>query len=101
MEPVRTPLLATNEEGYLKNYLEWTQEWAENVAAQYHIHLTPKHWDVLRWLRQKQAEEVRLTIRKVGASGIVDIKQFYELFPGGPLKVSSKIAGIPKPVSCF
>lgn len=101
METLQAPLLATNEEGYLKNYQEWTKEWAENVAAQYHIQLTPQHWDVLNWLRQKQAEDVKLTIRKVGASGIVDIKHFYELFPGGPLKVSSKIAGIPKPVSCI
>jgi tRNA 2-thiouridine synthesizing protein E len=101
METMQAPLLATNEEGYLKNYQEWTKEWAENVAAQYHIQLTPKHWDVLNWLRQKQAEDAKLTIRKVGASGIVDIKHFYELFPGGPLKVSSKIAGIPKPVSCI
>jgi tRNA 2-thiouridine synthesizing protein E len=56
---------------------------------------------VLNWLRAKQADGVALSIRKVGNSGIVDIKQFYQLFPGGPLKISSKIAGIPKPVSCI
>ena len=93
--------LATNEEGYLKNYKEWNKEWANEIAAQYNIDLTPKHWEVLNWLRQKQAENVALSIRKVGNSGLVDIKQFYALFPGGPLKVSSKIAGIPKPVSCI
>ena len=41
-----------------------------------------------------------LTIRRVGKSGIVDIKGLYKLFPGGPLKYSSKFAGIPKPASC-
>lgn len=101
METMNATPLATNAEGYLKNYNEWTKEWAEDVAAQYGITLTPKHWGVLNWLRQKQAEDVKLNIRKVGNSGIVDIKQFYELFPGGPLKISSKIAGIPKPVSCI
>jgi tRNA 2-thiouridine synthesizing protein E len=101
METLQVPVLATNEEGYLKNYKEWTKEWAEDVAAKYNIQLSDKHWAVLNWLRQKQAEDVKLTIRKVGTSGLVDIKQFYELFPGGPLKVSSKIAGIPKPVSCI
>lgn len=101
METLVNTQLATNEEGYLKNYKEWTEDWAKELAAQYSIELTPKHWEVLNWLRQKQAENVALSIRKVGNSGLVDIKQFYALFPGGPLKVSSKIAGIPKPVSCI
>lgn len=93
--------LATNAEGYLLDYKQWTREWAQEVARANNIALTDKHWEVLNWLRQKQAEGVALTIRKVGNSGIVDIKQFYQLFPGGPLKISSKIAGIPKPVSCI
>jgi len=98
---VNVPVLATNEEGYLKNYKDWTEQWAIDVAASNGIKLTDKHFQVIRWLRQKQDEGVALTIRKVGHSGIVDIKQFYQLFPGGPLKLSSKIAGIPKPVSCI
>jgi len=98
---VNVPVLATNEEGYLKNYKDWTEQWAIDVAAGNGIQLTDKHFQVIRWLRQKQDEGVALTIRKVGHSGIVDIKQFYQLFPGGPLKLSSKIAGIPKPVSCI
>lgn len=98
---VNEPALATNEEGYLKNYKEWTEQWAVNVASGYGITLSDKHWAVLNWLRRKQEEGVALTIRKVANSGLVDIKQFYQLFPGGPLKISSRIAGIPKPVSCI
>lgn len=93
--------IEVNEEGYMKNPSQWTKDWANKVAAEYGIGLTDKHFEVLNWLREKQAEGVALNIRKVGKSGIVDIKQFYQLFPGGPLKVSSKIAGIPKPVSCI
>lgn len=93
--------IEVNEEGYMKNPAQWTIEWATHVAAEYGIILTDKHKEVLNWLRNKQAEGVALSIRKVGQSGIVDIKEFYQLFPGGPLKVSSKIAGIPKPVSCI
>ncbi|MCU0383875.1 MAG: TusE/DsrC/DsvC family sulfur relay protein [Cyclobacteriaceae bacterium] len=95
------PTLQVNEEGYLKNYQDWNRDWASEIAQQYNISLTPKHWDVLNWLRAKQAEGTALSIRKVGNSGIVDIKEFYALFPGGPLKISSKIAGIPKPASCI
>ncbi|HEX8041274.1 MAG TPA: TusE/DsrC/DsvC family sulfur relay protein [Chryseosolibacter sp.] len=101
METVINSTLATNEEGYLKDSKQWTEEWARSVAALHAITLTEKHWQVLRWLRQKQEEGLPLTIRKVANSGLVDIKQFYQLFPGGPLKISSKIAGIPKPVSCI
>lgn len=90
-----------NEEGYLKDPTQWTEELAQDIANEYNIILTPKHFEVINWLRQKHMDGVALNIRKVGNSGIVDIKQFYQLFPGGPLKVSSKIAGIPKPVSCI
>ncbi len=101
METIFNSSLSTNEEGYLKNAKEWTEEWARSVAASHGITLTEKHWEVLRWLRQKQEQGLSLTIRKVANSGLADIKQFYQLFPGGPLKISSKIAGIPKPVSCI
>ncbi len=90
-----------NEEGYLKKVSDWTPDLAHEIAREAGITLTDKHFEVLNWLRAKQAEGVALSIRKMGASGIVDIKQFYALFPGGPLKISSKIAGIPKPVSCI
>jgi tRNA 2-thiouridine synthesizing protein E len=89
-----------NEEGYLENPAEWTREIAEEIAKEIGIQLTDKHFEVLSYLREQYAAGVPLTIRKVGKSGIVDIKGLYELFPGGPLKFSSKIAGIPKPVSC-
>jgi len=90
-----------NNEGYLKNMNDWSPELAREIAAKENIQLTDKHFEVLNWLRTKQAEGVPLSIRKAGNSGIVDIKQFYALFPGGPLKISSKIAGIPKPASCI
>jgi TusE/DsrC/DsvC family sulfur relay protein len=89
-----------NEEGYFTDSSQWTEEIATEMAKNEHIELTDKHFEVLYFLRNKHAEEVPLSIRKVGKSGVTDIKEFYKLFPGGPLKISSKIAGIPKPVSC-
>ncbi|MBL7862574.1 MAG: TusE/DsrC/DsvC family sulfur relay protein [Cyclobacteriaceae bacterium] len=90
-----------NAEGYLKDMKQWTPELAREMAREENIELTDKHFEVLNWLRTKQQEGVPLSIRKVGNSGLVDIKQFYQLFPGGPLKISSKLAGIPKPASCI
>src|SRR6056297_3069612 len=86
--------LEVTEDGYLEDPTQWNEE----IAKEEGIELTDKHFEVIKFIRENA--ESGLTIRKVGKSGIVDIKGFYELFPGGPLKISSKIAGIKKPTSC-
>jgi len=88
------------DDGYLNDPSQWTKEIAVEIAGEEGIELTDKHFEVLNFLRDEHAKGAQLTIRKVGKSGIVDIKGLYELFPGGPLKKSSRIAGIPKPSSC-
>ncbi len=88
------------DEGYLVNRDDWTKEMAVEIAKEQGIELTDKHYEVLDYLRKESAAGTSLSIRKVGKSGIVDIKGLYQLFPGGPLKYSSKYAGIPKPASC-
>ncbi len=88
------------DEGYLVNKADWNKEVAADMAKEEGIELTDKHYEVLEYLREQEAAGATLTIRKVGKSGITDIKGLYQLFPGGPLKFSSKFAGIPKPASC-
>ena len=88
------------DEGYLVNREDWNKEVAAEMAKEDGIELTDKHYEVLEYLREQEAAGAQLTIRKVGKSGITDIKGLYQLFPGGPLKFSSKFAGIPKPASC-
>ncbi len=88
------------DEGFLTNPEAWNRDFAAELAKEESIELTEKHFEVLEYLRSEHASGSPLTIRKVGKSGIVDIKGLYDLFPGGPLKKSSKIAGIPKPTSC-
>ena len=90
-----------NEEGYLTDMGQWTREVALDIAQQEGINITDQHWAVIEYLQEQERNEVPLTIRKVGKSGVVSIKEFYALFPKGPLKISSKIAGIPKPKSCI
>ncbi|NOY96536.1 MAG: TusE/DsrC/DsvC family sulfur relay protein [Chlorobi bacterium] len=92
--------IEVTDEGYLVNMEDWSREIAAELASEAGIELTGKHLEVLEYLREKQSAGETLTIRKVGKSGIVDIKGLYKLFPGGPLKISSKLAGIPKPTSC-
>jgi len=89
-----------NEEGYLTDASQWNEEVAKAIAKEEEVELTEKHFELLNFLRKQSEDGVDITIRKVGKSGIVDIKGFYTLFPKKPLKKSSRIAGIPKPSSC-
>jgi tRNA 2-thiouridine synthesizing protein E len=89
-----------NDEGYLTDRSQWTKEIAISIAKEEGIELTDKHFSLIDYLRDKQAKGESLTIRSVGTSGIIDIKGFYQLFPGAPMKKAAKIAGIPKPASC-
>ena len=89
------------EDGYLTDFSQWTKEIGEELAKEQSIEMTDKHWEVVEFLQQKHKEEVALSIRGIKKSGVIDIKSFYALFPGGPLKKSTLIAGIPKPKSCI
>jgi tRNA 2-thiouridine synthesizing protein E len=93
--------VAVNEEGYLINFSQWDKAIGEELAREACINLTPAHWNLLSYIQGEYQKEVPLTIRKIGKSGIVDIKELYHLFPTAPLKTATKIAGIPKPASCI
>lgn len=90
-----------NDEGYLTDFNEWDLEIGLAIAEEEGIEMSDDHWKVIEYLQEQHRNDVPLTIRRVGKSGVIDIKGFYALFPKGPLKVSSRIAGIPKPVSCI
>jgi dissimilatory sulfite reductase related protein len=93
-------MVDVNEEGYFTNPVQWTPQIAAEIAKEENLELTEKHYEVLNFIRDRQAKGETLTIRSVGNSGITDIKGFYTLFPGAPMKKAAKIAGIPKPASC-
>jgi TusE/DsrC/DsvC family sulfur relay protein len=90
-----------NEDGYLTDFNQWDEKVGEAIAEEASIKLTPRHWEVIKYLQNEQKNQVALSIRHVGKSGVVSIKELYELFPYAPLKTATKIAGIPKPASCI
>ncbi len=89
-----------DENGYLVNMDDWSEELAKEIAKEVGIELTDKHFKVIKFIREKIKNGEALSIRKIGKSGIVSIKEFYQLFPDGPLKKASLIAGVPKPAGC-
>jgi tRNA 2-thiouridine synthesizing protein E len=90
-----------NEEGYLTDASQWNKDVAAEIAKEEGIDITDKHYEVIDYIRNKVSSGEALTIRGINKSGVVDAKTFYQLFPGAPLKKATKIAGVPKPVSCI
>ncbi len=93
--------ISVNEEGFMTDFKQWDNTIGEALAAENEISLSPRHWEILKYIQTEYKNEVPLSIRKIGKSGVVDIKEFYQLFPKAPLKTATKIAGIPKPASCI
>lgn len=93
--------ITVNAEGYLTDLNQWDREVGSAIAAEEGIPMTDRHWEVIQYLQDQYNKGVALSIRQIKNSDVVNIKEFYDLFPGGPLKISSKIAGIPKPASCI
>ncbi len=93
-------VIELDDNGYFTNPDQWTKEMAKEMAKENGEELTDKHFEVLEFIREKIKSGQSLTIRSIGKSGITDIKSFYKLFPGAPLKKATLYAGVSKPSSC-
>ncbi len=92
-----------NEEGFFIDPNQWTREMATELAIESGVPtpLTDKHWQVLDFMRKEYFEKgTGPTVRKLGKSSGVTVKELYLLFPKGPAKLAARCAGIPKPRGC-
>jgi dissimilatory sulfite reductase related protein len=92
-----------NEEGFFVEPEQWTEEMAPELARRDGIEdLSDAHWQVLRFMRSEYfAKGTGPTVRVLGKTSGVSVKELYQLFPKGPAKVAARIAGIPKPRGCI
>ncbi len=98
----------TDEEGYLVNLSDWSEEIANHIAAQEQVEMSENHWEVVNFLRNyyneyQIAPAVRVLTKAIGKQLGADkgnSKYLYDLFPYGPAKQACKIAGLPKPTGC-
>jgi tRNA 2-thiouridine synthesizing protein E len=101
--------IETDTQGYLKNSADWHEGLAPLLAAQEEIELSEAHWEVVRFVRSFYQEfntspAIRMLVKAMaqkygeekGSS-----RYLYRLFPKGPAKQATKIAGLPKPVKCI
>ena len=98
----------TDEEGYLVNLADWTEDIGTAIAQTENVEMSPNHWEVVNFLRDyyneyQIAPAVRVLTKAIGKQLGPDngnSKYLYELFPYGPAKQACKIAGLPKPTGC-
>ena len=83
---------------------EWSEDIARKTAAGLGITLTPKHWEVINFLRDHYrlhgpAKHARHLLQPLEErfAGKGDRKYLYLLFPGGVITQASRIAGLPAP----
>jgi TusE/DsrC/DsvC family sulfur relay protein len=95
--------VTVNDEGFFEDPSQWTEAMAVELARAEGIdELTDRHWTVIHFMRKEYAEKgTGATVRVLGKTSGVSVKELYQLFPKGPAKTAAKIAGIPKPRGCI
>jgi tRNA 2-thiouridine synthesizing protein E len=101
--------IETDEEDYLVNLSDWTQEIAAVLAKQDELELTKEHWEIINYLRDYYEEyqiapAVRVLTKAIGkkfGKEKGNSKYLYTLFPYGPGKQACRFAGLPKPTGCI
>jgi TusE/DsrC/DsvC family sulfur relay protein len=91
-----------DEEGFLVNSDDWTEEMAPELAKEVGINeLNDTHWKVIRFLRNDFKEKGQIpSIRRIKNAGGVPTKDVYDAFPNGPAKKAAMISGLGKPQGC-
>lgn len=92
----------TDDDGYLLEP-DYGDEIVNIIAAAEGIELTPKHWEVVKYMRDQYREHGHTPNFRNMLKGInefwpeADSKALYDLFPTGPAKQGAKVAGLPQP----
>jgi TusE/DsrC/DsvC family sulfur relay protein len=92
-----------NDEGFFADPSQWNESMVPELARREDIEpVTDAHWKVIRFMRAEYLEKgTGPSVRMLGKTSGVSIKELYQLFPKGPAKVAARIAGIPKPRGCI
>lgn len=91
-----------NDEGYMTDHSQWSREIGTELAKEVGIEMTEDHWKVIDFIQNDYTETGKVpTIRRVKKVGGIPTKELYALYPDGPIKKASLIAGYEKPASCI
>ena len=96
-------LVELTDDGFFVHPEQWTEEMVPELARREGIEeLTDAHWQVIRFMRSQFVEKGSgPTVRALGKTSGISVRELYGLFPKGPAKIAARIAGIPKPRGCI
>ena len=109
MVNVNNTIIETDPLGYLLDVNQWNQDVALAIAEKENLQLTEAHWEVIHFMRDfykeyKTSPAIRMLV-KVMAQKLGEDKgnsrYLQRLFPDGPAKQATKLAGLPKPAKCL
>ena len=99
----------TDASSYLLNIDDWNIEVAQAIAKLENLELTDAHWEIIHFVRAFYQEYktspairmlVKATAQKLGEDK-GNSRYLQRLFPDGPAKQATKLAGLPKPAKCL
>jgi tRNA 2-thiouridine synthesizing protein E len=101
--------LPLDKHGYLQQLADWTPEVAEAFAQLEQLKLTDAHWEVIYFVREfyqqfNTSPAIRLLVKAMADKLGPDkgnSKYLFLLFPEGPAKQATRLAGLPKPAKCL
>ncbi|WP_414147094.1 TusE/DsrC/DsvC family sulfur relay protein [Erwinia sp. BNK-24-b] len=96
-------------QGYLLNTTDWSEALAPQLAEEENIVLSEAHWEVVHFVRNFYLEfntspAVRMLVKAMAkkyGEEKGNSRYLFRLFPEGPAKQATKIAGLPKPAKCL
>lgn len=99
----------TDEFGYLKNVDDWSEDLAIAIAHKEGIELSEAHWEIVLFVREfyqeyKTSPAIRMLVKALAQKFDEEkgnSRYLQRLFPDGPAKQATKIAGLPKPAKCL
>lgn len=99
----------TDAQGYLLDHQQWNQAVALAIAEKENLVLTDAHWEVIYFVREFYQEyntspAIRMLVKAMAQKLGEDkgnSRYLQRLFPEGPAKQATKLAGLPKPAKCL
>ena len=101
--------IETDTQGYLLDHQQWEEGMMAILAEQEGITLTDEHKEVVLFVRQfyleyRTSPAIRMLVKalaKAHGTEKGNSSYLFRLFPKGPAKQATKLAGLPNPAKCL